>query len=396
MYPERFRQRDDSRASIALSGPYGGYMATTGSAVKNLGSAQVIYDMLPKKPYVKTSYNLNQCEIRCWSASCTSGRVVFLPRWYGDTWGAVLDGQIAGLKAYPSLALIPTPVDSRREQIAMERAYAAITTPKVDIGMMMAELPETFSMLASPMKSLVKIMSSPKAKLLPTTRDISQLPRKYADKATSAWLGLRYGIMPLISDIQGIRKLIEQKSTRDLSDVITETAGSTYGKNTTIVETQETTGLFTGLWRSETSTSNRTLGKVYFRNYVTGVGAGLYDIPSLVWELIPYSFVVDWFLDVGGWLRRCQPTPGIIGIGCTVSTKCETSFVKTNKCMWRANFPQSSNLSTSSMYNSLVELYTRTPSSFSTPYGMTWNSDWSRLNRVVDGLSLIWQQMPRR
>jgi hypothetical protein len=35
------------------------------------------------------------------------------------------------------------------------------------------------------------------------------------------------------------------------------------------------------------------------------------DIPSLLWELTPWSFVVDWFANVGTWLQAVVPDPSI-------------------------------------------------------------------------------------
>jgi hypothetical protein len=35
------------------------------------------------------------------------------------------------------------------------------------------------------------------------------------------------------------------------------------------------------------------------------------DIPSLLWELTPYSFVVDWFANVGQWVQAVVPDPSL-------------------------------------------------------------------------------------
>lgn len=46
--------------------------------------------------------------------------------------------------------------------------------------------------------------------------------------------------------------------------------------------------------------------------FVTPSAFGLTDPVSVAWELIPFSFVVDWFVDVGTWLEAVKPTPGVV------------------------------------------------------------------------------------
>lgn len=38
---------------------------------------------------------------------------------------------------------------------------------------------------------------------------------------------------------------------------------------------------------------------------------GLTNPVEVVWELVPYSFVVDWFLDVGGWVSSLSAAVGV-------------------------------------------------------------------------------------
>jgi hypothetical protein len=44
---------------------------------------------------------------------------------------------------------------------------------------------------------------------------------------------------------------------------------------------------------------------------LTTLGLRPSDVPRTLWELTPYSFVVDWFVNVGDWLQAVTPVPGI-------------------------------------------------------------------------------------
>lgn len=41
------------------------------------------------------------------------------------------------------------------------------------------------------------------------------------------------------------------------------------------------------------------------------LGYGLYDPALLAWELTPFSFVFDWFIDVGSWLEQASSLQGV-------------------------------------------------------------------------------------
>ena len=49
------------------------------------------------------------------------------------------------------------------------------------------------------------------------------------------------------------------------------------------------------------------------------LGLTLDNVPSHVWEVVPFSFVVDWFLNVGQWLRAATPDPRISILGNWIS-----------------------------------------------------------------------------
>lgn len=127
------------------------------------------------------------------------------------------------------------------------------------------------------------------------------------------WLQLKYGWMPLLSSVYGAaNELIEHAEL--LSHARGKATLSGASKGTRTVGYFDVTGV-----------SNYTCHNVTIADSSKTKNACLIDVTigppnalqkaarwtslnplSIAWELTPYSFVVDWFFDVGGYLRDCE------------------------------------------------------------------------------------------
>lgn len=52
----------------------------------------------------------------------------------------------------------------------------------------------------------------------------------------------------------------------------------------------------------------------------SSLGLDLSGVLGAAWERIPYSFVLDWFVDMGSWLKAIVPVSGVTTLGNSVST----------------------------------------------------------------------------
>lgn len=142
---------------------------------------------------------------------------------------------------------------------------------------------------------------------------------RYLDKASRLWLEYRYGWAPMVYDIVDQLKAVSAPEfrtslTRDTLRTARGEAKRTY-KNV-IPRTAVAGGLtYTGETRSEVTYTTRAY--VHYRNTVAGSfmerlnDFGLFDIPEATWELVPFSFIVDWFVPVGDWLKALTPKIGV-------------------------------------------------------------------------------------
>ena len=59
---------------------------------------------------------------------------------------------------------------------------------------------------------------------------------------------------------------------------------------------------------------------------------GLYDFAGTMWELAPYSFVVDWFVNINGLLYSICPSPVFKPLGSWLTTTSTVEIAGTVKC----------------------------------------------------------------
>lgn len=122
-------------------------------------------------------------------------------------------------------------------------------------------------------------------------------------KLGSEWMGYRYGVMPLVYSYRDAQKLLRRgKATynRKVRKVYPVSSGVTFPPNTTTYLWSEVVGDIT--FRAQVFQ--------YFRWVEAARFAGLGMNPlRTAWELIPYSFVVDWFVNVGDYITRRTSQP---------------------------------------------------------------------------------------
>lgn len=108
----------------------------------------------------------------------------------------------------------------------------------------------------------------------------------------SNWLELQYGWLPLLKDAENGAKFLAHQMSVPLQHVV-RVSGSA-------------NGVASNLYVYATLTSSR----VYTRKSIKAILkekdiialSGLTDPLSVAWELVPYSFVIDWFIPIGNYL----------------------------------------------------------------------------------------------
>jgi len=128
-----------------------------------------------------------------------------------------------------------------------------------------------------------------------------------------AWLELQYGWRPLLQDIHGAAEFLAQKQSHEVRNVV---------RSRQQLESHDDSQVFSAIdWTPLVNTvtfKERRYEISIVLWYSTPGGilatakeAGFTNPAYLAWELLPFSFVVDWFLPVGKFLESLDATYGL-------------------------------------------------------------------------------------
>lgn len=190
------------------------------------------------------------------------------------------------------------------------------------------ELRETLALLRNPTKGLANLSQALSAK--------AQRSRKSASAIADLWLEFRFGVLPLISDINSIIKTFDDIAERGQSDIF-RTKGF-HGES--IVEDLGFTGVSGLIYKLDRITKYeaycyisggylaQTEQRLSGLQAVTSNLTDLSELPITAWELVPWSFLVDYFVNVGDIIEAgVTSTTSLRYV--SVSSVCKTTRIDT-------------------------------------------------------------------
>jgi hypothetical protein len=232
-----------------------------------------------------------------------------------------------------------TPTRTRAEQSALSKC----ANMKINVAQAFAERRQTANLLINSVNRFVTFavfmrrgnFSAARRALgkrqayFGATRWPQDLVRRPTAKTFSNfWLEYSYGWRPLLSDIYGAAELIAQTATKSRPTKVSGAAADGYQK--TIEATQY------GVTAS-VNVNVKYLARcaLYFdiADYVADSlkSTGISNPALLAWELLPYSFVVDWFLPVGSYLNKLNASSGLKFVKGHTSVKTSCTEYSTHK-----------------------------------------------------------------
>jgi hypothetical protein len=197
-----------------------------------------------------------------------------------------------------------------------------------DLGINLAEGARTYGLILNNLRSIGGALRELKRGNIADAVRFLGVPRPRhrrlrAQDLSGRWLELQYGWRPLVDQSYEYAKALEA-ATQARPIHFTASSKRTVGYNAS-----SSIGFY-DLWVSVSVTRKITCD--LYEDITFARSMGLTNPASIVWEIVPYSFVVDWFLPVGNWLSVLGVIPSLVGRFLTTdkgSVK-GTRFVKTS------------------------------------------------------------------
>lgn len=142
-----------------------------------------------------------------------------------------------------------------------------------------------------------------------------------ADATANGWLELQYGWKPLLQDIYGSAEMIDQKIRRSVRTRLS-TSKSIVKNGFDIVDDRAWSHA-RSRWTSKFTMKNVVYYSTPSATLQTLVQCGVTNPALIVWELTPWSFVVDWLLPIGNYLSSLDATDGLV-----FEKGCQTHFLR--------------------------------------------------------------------
>lgn len=231
---------------------------------------------------------------------------------------------------------IDTPVAPRakhtRAQSITVRAecLAKVSDSDFNLGLALAEARQTGDLVAQSTITVLSVYKAVRKRQYKKALALlgirgkrkRELLNSLSGTASSAWLQLSFGWLPLIADIYGAIETLT-KSWNFKSPILSATRTRTF----------DNTGLVTlgsGQWLAEGKLETKLTVKLFYtiedRLLYVMNSLGLLNPLTIVWEKVPYSFVIDWFVPVGTFLSNLT---GLVG--CQYVSGYESIHTKTTE-----------------------------------------------------------------
>jgi hypothetical protein len=280
-----------------------------------------------------------------------------------------------------------------------------------------AELGKTLEMLHHPMGKMNDLVNkmiilkkakfeNPRYNLLKAylKRYPTRTAKEVGDAITSAYLEYRYGVKPLMYDIAGIVNNVTRARPQSKTTYVAR-AGMRLQTRVTQANT------YLGI---PGTTDSRGDCEKFLTNHISAgvlyniadssedsyrrrtLGLNLRDVPIAAYELLPYSFVLDWFLQLGPWLQAVLPKPGIVVRGNWVTNHQieanTTSNVRAD--LYVATYPATTYKMGGGSYSEVIETTTRSVNQSLPTLPPVQAKSLSGLHQL-DSLGLLYQKLTR-
>lgn len=216
------------------------------------------------------------------------------------------------------------------------RLVEAIKGHSFNLAVASAESPQTVLMIAGTVRRITKSITHLRKGDIPSAlRVLGATPKGRHSRtvqppltsrdASSMWLELQYGWMPLLQDVHGAASALAAQHRDPRVTTFVSSFNESKHFHTRLANNFDK--------HSVTSVRKRILAELK-ENMSVARTLGLADPLSVAWELTPFSFVADWFLPIGDYLSNLNALPTLTGRFCTT-----VRITREGTCQGLGRFP---------------------------------------------------------
>lgn len=208
--------------------------------------------------------------------------------------------------------------------LASTKAWADVKSPAVYGGVFLGEIKETINMFKKPLAGLQDFIRDRRKwekyrgrKPKGSTRDRQARDRMFTESmkdgynaAAQCWLEARLGWRPFLMELSA---LAEELENGQFDERNTARGSATDTITTTSSEVRNISGLNVQLTNTVKSDYSVRCGVLYQGTLTIPqkMGFSWESIPISAYELVPFSFVVDWFINLGDYIQAMTPKIGV-------------------------------------------------------------------------------------
>jgi hypothetical protein len=203
---------------------------------------------------------------------------------------------------------------------ALKTLFSKLEDANAQVGNILAERAQTYGTMASAIQRLQSFLQSPKRAVVGYITDKGVTKRVANDSLQYA-----FGVEPLVKDVYDLSQAFS-KSLLDVAKQDMVKVNSTGTASLTSHTGYESGSYFDDFYTVEKKVRVRYMCEYRIDNSTLNAlnRFGLVDPSRILWEVTPWSFVIDWFLPIGSFLSQLHADAGLTFREGTMSVEIET------------------------------------------------------------------------
>jgi hypothetical protein len=200
---------------------------------------------------------------------------------------------------------------------ASTKALAGIKRPDVQGQVLLLELRKTLDTLRNPVKAIAdaitrekrRAQSRGKSGILKSDAGVG---KNVARGASDQFLSVYYGILPIMYDVEGIMKALHRRMQSRFTSRATASDQTVFSPESATTSGSSIVQMGTVLSGEEKLMVRAgSLYEILADHPFSYLGLGLENVPATMWEVTPYSFVLDWLTNIGDVISALTPVCGV-------------------------------------------------------------------------------------